>query len=740
MRVYLIYKNQNASYEMDKNVPADETFVGLVSFATSQFNGLPESIVFSLPSDSENYLIADPQSWSVALSKCKRETQIVLTICEEEESDEESYELVGITQGVLSASEESEGDVESPIDENEQLSSETKAENSSNPEPEEEPQENELSFHERVLAFVNDVGVDTLKNTLAVAHLLIQNGSSLVDAVHTAIGTTDEISSHPFVVQFMPIFDVQLTKMEPMVHWIKNINMEHLVSFIPKIVDFLNQTLEGQESPELDVRPILSMLCPQMIQNLEAMIPNQQERVFEVDPSDLASVFTQAEEQIMNENPDRVRHSNVTCDVCEMSPIVGPRFKCMVRPDYDLCETCEQKDTTNYPFMKLSQPLRPTLPKMQGLKEFFFSTRSLRQAGFAPPGCPMMNPMFPCGRQQRGRGRGRFRAQMRSRCPFFKRGDPSQSNAPGVTECPLGPLPQPSSVIYSQPFPMQHPEQAHSTDVESTSMESSKADKVKELVGKKIALRAEKAKMIQQKRKIKMIKREAKLARKELKKMRKSLKKNKHTAKVVDHLDTPEISIQQPGTIVLKTWKVQNTGAQVWKNVLSEFVSGDASLVLPGNEILNVETTEANGFAYVRTILKVPETPGRYSVVYKLNVDGKRFGEKLRSVIEVMENQDAESDSDDGVIEDYADEVHSAVESDSLDSAVESPIPVPDLQINPAPVVEPIPAVVVEPSFAFQEQFEAVKALGFKNDDNYLKAVIASCNGDVSLAVENLLQ
>lgn len=36
-------------------------------------------------------------------------------------------------------------------------------------------------------------------------------------------------------------------------------------------------------------------------------------------------------------------HSYVTCDGCRMKPLVGKRFKCLVCPDYDLCEGCEAK-------------------------------------------------------------------------------------------------------------------------------------------------------------------------------------------------------------------------------------------------------------------------------------------------------------------------------------------------------------------------------------------------------------
>merc|ERR1719231_654154 len=51
-------------------------------------------------------------------------------------------------------------------------------------------------------------------------------------------------------------------------------------------------------------------------------------------------------------------HVGIHCDGCGQKPILGVRFKCSVRPDYDLCAACEVKDTSNHPMIKMRVPQR----------------------------------------------------------------------------------------------------------------------------------------------------------------------------------------------------------------------------------------------------------------------------------------------------------------------------------------------------------------------------------------------
>ena len=55
----------------------------------------------------------------------------------------------------------------------------------------------------------------------------------------------------------------------------------------------------------------------------------------------------------------RVVHYGFTCDGCNCQPIVGVRYKCTVRPDFDLCERCEAALDQPYPMMKIKVPLEP---------------------------------------------------------------------------------------------------------------------------------------------------------------------------------------------------------------------------------------------------------------------------------------------------------------------------------------------------------------------------------------------
>ena len=56
----------------------------------------------------------------------------------------------------------------------------------------------------------------------------------------------------------------------------------------------------------------------------------------------------------------KVVHTNYTCDNCGVNPIVGIRYKCSFRPNYDLCQKCElDLQPLQYAMIKIRNPNQP---------------------------------------------------------------------------------------------------------------------------------------------------------------------------------------------------------------------------------------------------------------------------------------------------------------------------------------------------------------------------------------------
>jgi len=757
MKIEINFEKQTKTFTLvNKNAPVSEAFEALRSFATSTFNNLPEDLVFSFACESGSFLIADPQGLKVALKKAKKKSSMVFEILNED-SDDESFEIVTTTLGVASASETSEDEkVDFPVpemteEEEESLDIRDAEENTEELDdkvPEEKSSKEPESFRDRALQFVTEVGTETLQSVLVIAHSLLQNdGTTLQDAIHSALATCDLIKNK-FIQDILPCINAILPKAEAYTPMIKSLNIDHWVAMVPKIVELIQQKAEGNNPCELDIRPMMAMMCPGMIQHLESMIPPGQERVFEVDPNNITSVLQQAEAEIVKEDPERVRHRGITCDVCDMSPIVGPRYKCTVRSDYDLCQKCHCETDPKFAMIKIRQPIRVSNEgPFLGLREFARECRRYQTGGnrhcngnwrnFVPPFCQPhnQNGSNPCGSQQPGQFPFPFNPQQfvpPAFQGFVPAGCPASVGRNNDEERNQRRFCRSRHSCSSRGRVFRRGGrgrrcQRRKRCPEKSKMECPSTDeRVVRSAHPEVAKKAElKEKKKEAKAKIQALKREAKKCREELKLIKKQAKAEKKDkpvfrADVVDHLDVEEKSIQAGGNVVLKTWKVKNTGNATWDEKISiEFIKGDQDVVVEGYEILRVDETQPGDVAYVRTMLNVPTVPGRYSVVYKFkNSDGKKFGQKLRSIVIVEE---PEEDSD-------APEL--AEDNQSIASAVEEmPELEPPVQEKPEPVKE---------DFVHAQQLTVLRGMGFEDTD-MMMAVLVSVDGDVGRALNALL-
>lgn len=855
MKINITHQNNSISFEIEKMTPEHEAFEVLHAFTISAFEDLNEPLVFSFAGADGDFQLQDSKDWKEGLLKHFKGNEINLTIVGDDDSDSDSdsdsFCLVTSKGDIVSTDkvkkdasepkkpvekpkvvqnndegviedykddnknsddkkledvEDKKADDNNKVDDDAQKKSEENIEGSP-PNQGSRPPNQCRQIKARVVQFITDVGCEALQNIIGVAHSLLKEGAELAVAIRTGLETSDVASNHPFVKDFLPVLDVYIAKFQNWVPQLAAFNIDHILALIPNLVECVSQHAEGRTDIELDIAPIFSQICPQLMQKICAAIPNGQERVWQVDAFNPFEAINTARQDVSKESGKNLTiHKGITCDGCNVCPIIGIRYKSVLRPDFDLCEDCEKKHDPNDPVIKMKRPIQ-NLELLPGLQEFS------RQCG------AHRRPFHPrCPRGFRGRGRGCRRGRGRGRGCWKKmwteickqQRENCNANAENGSARPGHPFR--AMFDFADPADQQQNNVPQVIEVDSDNKrdpaksfeeEKKKVQRARKLAKKENwqAMKKEKyAEIADKKRQVKALKREAKQARKDLHKMKKEQKKEKKQMKkslkdevvghlvkkslkgeVVGHLDNEENSVQFAGSIMLKTWKVKNTGDVAWPaETIAVFRKGNKSMV-QDDELL-IGAVEPNDVAYVRCVLNVPELKGAYHVCYNLTCpEVGNFGSPLISRVEVLKDYEIDSNDDD----DDSDTMDSAVNSvasissvQSLDTAVrdslanspdiddikkqeikvvqdakgnhiidltqyDNPLDIIGLddiddEVPPKPANAPSAPAANAP-LEYSKELEQLKQMGFQTDDETLHSVLVACNGDLGQAIQLLM-
>ena len=94
-------------------------------------------------------------------------------------------------------------------------------------------------------------------------------------------------------------------------------------------------------------------------------MPNLDDSISEKIQEIMPSIISQIKEEVIKKSkikPEKDEakeyseeqiHKNYICDGCGVDPIKGPRHKCAVCPDYDLCDDCEKVVDHPHPLLKI---------------------------------------------------------------------------------------------------------------------------------------------------------------------------------------------------------------------------------------------------------------------------------------------------------------------------------------------------------------------------------------------------
>lgn len=91
----------------------------------------------------------------------------------------------------------------------------------------------------------------------------------------------------------------------------------------------------------------------QFLQEIQSMIADEVKAHLqnEVSRSQLSVSMSQSDA-----SKPKAIHKGFICDGCGADPIVGIRYRCSVRPNYDLCEACEATIEAAHPLIKIREP------------------------------------------------------------------------------------------------------------------------------------------------------------------------------------------------------------------------------------------------------------------------------------------------------------------------------------------------------------------------------------------------
>jgi hypothetical protein len=187
------------------------------------------------------------------------------------------------------------------------------------------------------------------------------NVSSIIDSVLAA--ADDALLNHPVVLQLLPHVESALPKLKQFVagldvrvaQQIRGLGDGLLLNWnlLHQILPWLFNGARGDV--DLDLGEVDASAVPELNQFLAGCSPQDLNRAgadlfFEHRPNS-------SESKAPSPGPDH-EHVGICCDGCGVSPIVGPRYKCSVCDDFDLCGLCETKGhhPANHPLIKYKIP------------------------------------------------------------------------------------------------------------------------------------------------------------------------------------------------------------------------------------------------------------------------------------------------------------------------------------------------------------------------------------------------
>lgn len=312
-------------------------------------------------------------------------------------------------------------------------------------------------------------------------------------------------------------------------------------------------------------------------------------------------------------------HRFVACDQCGMEPIVGVRYKCTVRDNYDICEKCEASIPQPFAMVKIPAPrMDPTragrLP--HGVLHGLFGPGVARRPHGGRGGGPIGAP-GDC----RGRGRG---------CGYLRRF--ARENGISVEEAKN--IHHSGSPAFGAPVPETGPSSNPTSSAQDPNTDD-KDEMLEAFVEFSPFVNA-----MDVSRNWTQSAAERKLQEAIEESLKTSEPPKKPALRFVRDVTVPDGTVVSPGEVLIKTWRVRNDGDRVWPEGATLANAG-------GDEIQRTSTVSTIPLlspgeeAEISVEVVAPTAPGRYVSYYRMQLKNEKyFGHRLWIDILVMNNSE----------------------------------------------------------------------------------------------------
>jgi hypothetical protein len=360
----------------------------------------------------------------------------------------------------------------------------------------------------------------------------------------------------------------------------------------------------------------------------------------------------QSDHPAVPNNSSSVVHTGITCDECGMSPIIGIRYKCTVRNDFDLCAACEAKRVQPHAMIKIFDPSQAPAVLVYGLDE---DRRERWQRGCRQPQ-PHAHPhhahgghghqQFPLGPlphpQQWGHGGGRGRRH----CERWAKRWGEKFNEFAKDPCPVvAPVVAPFisamdaaiNAFIPPETPSNHNNNAgnnnNSTQQETANLEQELIEKA---IMESLLFNEDKPPAAAPTAEQPAVEKPKPVPHVET--ARPAVPTlPKPALRFVKDATFPDGTVVPPGASFRKAWKVRNDGSYPWPEGTSLVsVGGDVMSDPSHKELLPVIKPEEE--AEIALELTAPELPGMYTAYYRAQTKEQQyFGQRLWASVVVAE-------------------------------------------------------------------------------------------------------